>query len=98
MALSMALKMSEDKDVLVYCDIKGIEVVLKETPDVGYPTFPSAQTSLKKLITKEVTVCACPACMKAAGKTTADLVPGVKTAEKEAFFNFTRGRILTLDY
>jgi len=25
-------------------------------------------------------------------------MPGVKVATKEAFFNFTAGRILTLDY
>ncbi|NTU50592.1 MAG: DsrE family protein [Desulfobulbaceae bacterium] len=76
MALSMALKMSEDKDVLIYCDIKGIDVVLKDAPDVEYPTFSSAQTSLKKLLAKGITVFACPACMKAAGKTaeTAGLV------------------------
>jgi predicted peroxiredoxin len=98
MALSMALKMSEDKDVLIYCDIKGIDVVLKDAPDVEYPTFPSARTSLKKLIEKGIRVFACPACMKAAGKTSTDLMAGVKTAEKEAFFNFTKGRILTLDY
>jgi predicted peroxiredoxin len=98
MALTMALKMSEDKDVLVYCDIKGIDVVLKDAADLEYPTFPCAQTSLKELIEKGITVFACPACMKASGKTAADLMPGVKTAEKEAFFNFTEGRIVTLDY
>jgi hypothetical protein len=36
--------------------------------------------------------------MKAAGKTAEDLIPGVKTAEKAAFFNFTKGRIIALDY
>jgi len=98
MPLKMATMMAEDKDVLVYFDIKGIEVVLKDAADVSYPTFPSAQESLKILIDMGITVYACPGCMKAAGKTEADLIPGVKMAEKEQFFNFTKGRILTLDY
>lgn len=98
MPLNMARMMSMDKNVLVYLDIKGIEVVLKGAKDITYPTFPSAQESLKDLIAKGITVFACPGCMKAARKTADDLIPGVKMAEKESFFNFTKGRILTLDY
>lgn len=98
MALSMAVRMSENKDVLVYCDINGIDVVLKNAADIEYPTFVSAHSSLKKLIEKKITIFACPSCLKAAGKTGADLMPGVRTAEREAFFTFTEGRILTLDY
>jgi hypothetical protein len=41
---------------------------------------------------------ACPGCLKAAGKTESDLMEGVKIADKEMFFNFTTGRILTIDY
>jgi hypothetical protein len=41
---------------------------------------------------------ACPGCLKAAGKTAADLAPGIQVADKAAFFGFTKGRILTLDY
>jgi hypothetical protein len=37
-------------------------------------------------------------CLKAAGKTADDLAPGVQIADKDKFFSFTRGRILTLDY
>jgi intracellular sulfur oxidation DsrE/DsrF family protein len=98
MALTMAVRMSEDKNVLVYCDINGIDVVLKGARDVEYPTFSSAQTSLRKLIEKGITVFACPSCLKAAGKTGADLMPGVRTAEKDALFTFTKGRIVALDY
>jgi predicted peroxiredoxin len=98
MPLQMALMMSMDKNVLVYFDIKGIEVVLKNAKDINYPTFASAQTSLKALIEKGITVVACPGCMKAAGKTADDLIPGVKMANKEEFFTFTKGRIITLDY
>lgn len=41
---------------------------------------------------------ACPGCLKAAGKTPADLAPGIQVADKKALFNFTKGRILSLDY
>lgn len=98
MALRMATMMADDKDVLVYCDIKGIEAVLKDSKDITYPTFPSAKTSLTELLNKKVQIYACPGCMKAAGKTQNDLTPGVTLAEKEKFFGFTKGRILSLDY
>jgi len=98
MALRMAEMMAEDKDVLVYCDIKGIEVVLKDAADIQFKEFPSAKAQLKKLANQKVTLMACPGCLKAAGKTAADLAPGIQTADKKAFFSFTKGRILTLDY
>jgi hypothetical protein len=43
-------------------------------------------------------VFACPSCLEAWGNTPQQLMPGVKVARKEAFFDFTRGRILTMDY
>jgi predicted peroxiredoxin len=98
MALKQAVMMAEDKDVLIYFDIKGIEVVLNDAQDISYPTFPTSKESLKQLLDKGITVFACPACLKAVGKSEADLMPGVKLAEKEVFFSFTKGRILTLDY
>ncbi len=98
MPLKMAAMMAMDKPVVVYFDIKGIEVVLKDAKDITYPTFPSSKESLKKLVDMKVTLMACPSCMKAAGKTADDLIPGVIMAEKEKFFNFTKGRIITLDY
>jgi intracellular sulfur oxidation DsrE/DsrF family protein len=98
MALTMAVRMAEDKDVLVYCDIKGIDVLLKDGADISFATMGSSHGLLKTLFDKHVTVFACPGCLKAAGMTAADLMPGVKVAEKEAFFTFTKGRILTLDY
>jgi predicted peroxiredoxin len=98
MALSMAAIMAESRDVLVYFDIKGIEVVLGDAPDLTYSHFPSSKTQLEKLIGMGIGVYACPGCLKAAGKTEQDLMPGVKVADKDAFFAFTKGRILTLDY
>jgi len=98
MALNMAAIMAEDKDVLVYFDIKGVEVVLKDAIDLEFSHFPSSKTQLKNLMEKGVHFYVCPGCLKAAGKTEADVMEGMKIAEKEAFFNFTKGRILTLDY
>ena len=98
MALNMATIMSEDKDVILYFDIKGIEVLLKDSPDITYAQFPGSKAQLAALAGKGITIMACPGCLKAAGKTDADLAEGVSVAEKAAFFNFTEGRILTLDY
>jgi len=98
MALKMATRMSADRDVLVYFDLKGINVILKDAKDVIFPTFDSSKSQLKALLDKGVPLYACPGCLKAAGKKPEDVMPGVKIAEKDAFFNFTKGRILTLDY
>jgi predicted peroxiredoxin len=98
MALSMASMMSEKHDVLVYFDIKGVEAVLKDAPDVSYAQFTPLKAQLAELQRKGVALMACPGCLKAAGKTRQDLAPGVQVAEKSRFFSFTKGRILTLDY
>jgi predicted peroxiredoxin len=98
MAMRMAEMMAETKDVLVYLDIKGVEVVLKNSKEMTYSPFPSLHTQIEKLLKKGITIMACPGCLKSAGKTPADLRKGIKVADKNAFFNFTEGRILTLDY
>ena len=98
MGLMMAVKMSEDKDVAVYLDINGIELVKKETAAVTFPEFPASDIMMSQLIEKGVPVMACPGCMKALGVTEEMLLDGVVVASKEQFFSFTDGRILTLDY
>jgi predicted peroxiredoxin len=98
MALSMAEKMSEDKDVILYFDITGIEVLLKDAPDLSFAQFTSSKEQVQKLLDKGITIMACPGCLKAAGKTPEDLRDGVMVADKEKFFNFTEGRIISLDY
>jgi predicted peroxiredoxin len=98
MALQMAQTMSEDKDVLVYFDIKGIEVVTKDAVDIQFKDFASSKTQLSLLLSRKVTLMACPGCLKAAGKTPADLAPGIQVADKKTFFSFTKGHILSLDY
>jgi predicted peroxiredoxin len=98
MALSMANMMADDHDVLVYFDIKAVEVVLKDAPDVPYAHFKPSGAQLADLKQKSVPLVACPGCLKAAGKSAADLAPGILVADKARFFSFTKGRILTLDY
>lgn len=98
MGLNMANIMSSDHAVLVYFDIKAVEAVLKDSKDVRFAHFPSLKTQLSELAKRGVTLMACPGCLKAAGKTPADLAPGIQTADKSKFFSFTSGRILALDY
>jgi predicted peroxiredoxin len=98
MALSLAEKMSEDKDVILYFDITGIEVLLKDAPDLSFAQFTNSKEQIQKLLNNGITIMACPGCLKAAGKTPEDLREGIMVADKEKFFNFTDGRIISIDY
>jgi predicted peroxiredoxin len=79
-------------------DIDAVHVVLKDSEDLSFSHFPSSHSQIMKLSELGVPVMACPGCLKASGKTADDLMEGVKVADKASFFNFTNGRILTLDY
>jgi predicted peroxiredoxin len=98
MPLKMALMMAKDKDVLVYMDIHAVELLVKNAKAMNYADFESAQSYIKQLIDNKVGVYACPTCLKIAGFTPEDLMEGVQIAQKDKFFNFTKGRIITLDY
>lgn len=98
MPLKMAVMMSKDKDVLVYMDIHAVELLAKGAKDLNFADFESAQTYIKELVANKVGVYACPTCLKIAGFNPEDLMEGVQVAQKDKFFNFTKGRIITLDY
>lgn len=98
MALKMAEMMAADRDVLVYFDIQGIHAVLADAPNLEYAQFPGSHDQVAKLVEMRIPLYACPGCLEAAGKTPEDLRPGIQVANKDAFFDFTEGRILTLDY
>jgi predicted peroxiredoxin len=98
MGLRMAQLMAEDRDALVYVDVDGINAVVQGAPDLNMEPFGSSHAMLQDLIKRGVPVYACPGCLKALGKSPEQLMPGIKVAEKQAFFAFTKGRILTLDY
>lgn len=98
MGLRMAQLMADDRDVLVYFDVQGINVVTADAADLAMEPFGESTAMIQDLLDQNVPLYACPGCLKAAGKTPEQLLPGVQVANKEAFFAFTRGRILTLDY
>jgi predicted peroxiredoxin len=98
MGLTMATRMAADKDVLVYLDIDAVHLVVKDATPVTHGAFKSSDLLIRQLLEAKITVMACPTCLTVAGKTPSDLIEGVQVANKEAFFSFTAGRILTLDY
>jgi predicted peroxiredoxin len=98
MPLKMATMMAKDKDVLVYMDIHAVELLVKGAKDLKFADFESLQTYIKQLADLKVGIYACPTCLKIAGFKPEDLMDGVQVAQKDKFFNFTKGRIITLDY
>jgi predicted peroxiredoxin len=98
MPLKMATMMVPDKDVIVYMDINAVNLLVKDSKDIEFDDFESAHTYIKKLIDLKVGVYVCPTCLKIAGYSPEDLLDGIQIAQKDKFFNFTKGRIITLDY
>jgi predicted peroxiredoxin len=98
MALNMAAMISEHRPVLVYADIEAVRLLTADAPAIEMEPFGSSRDLLATLAARGVTIMACPGCLKKAGCGPADLAPGIRLAEKDAFFAFTDGRIVTLDY
>lgn len=99
MGLQMAVTMAEGgQDVLVYCDIEAVKALTTTAKPVTFKPFKSSHELLNRLKELNVTVLACPTCMKAAHIEPAALRPGVSVAQKDRLFAFTKGRILSLDY
>ncbi len=98
MPMKMAVMMAKDKDVLVYLDIEAVKLTQTNSKDVQMEGFDSFRTYLKQLSDMKVGVYACPTCLKVAKLNPDALIEGIKVAEKDRFFDFTKGRIITLDY
>jgi predicted peroxiredoxin len=98
MAFKMAEVMSNDKDVLMYLDIQAVHLVVENAPDVKMDGFPSSLEQIRKLLESGVLIQACPTCLKVAGYTEDNLLDGVTLANKEKFFTFTKGKMVTIDY
>jgi predicted peroxiredoxin len=98
MPLKMASMMADDKDVIVYMDIHAVELLVKGARDLTFADFDTFQNYIKQLLDKKVGVYACPTCLKIAGFKPEDLMDGIQVAQKDKFFDFTKGRIITLDY
>ncbi len=98
MGLMLADKMSTSNDVLLFFDIDGIEMVVEDAPNLEMDPFDPSDEIFQRLVRRGVTILACPACLEVSGYGEEDLREGVELAEKEDFFDFTEGRILTIDY
>ena len=98
MPLKMASIMAMDKDVIVYMDIHAVELLVKGAADLNFAEFESCHTYIKQLTERGVGIYACPTCLKIAGYAPEDLMDGIQVAQKDKFFDFTKGRIITLDY
>lgn len=99
MAFRMAATVAESgRPVLVYCDIEAVRLLVKGAAEVSLAPFPTASVSLRTMLEKGVRVRACPTCLKIAGFTQDDLIEGVRLADRDEFFSFADGRILSIDY
>ncbi len=98
MGLQMAVTMSRDRDVAIYADIEAVRLFLKDAVETKMEPFLPAANLIDTLAVRGVTIMVCPTCLKVAGKTAEDLRAGAQIANKDRFFDFTKGRILTMDY
>ncbi|MGQ9918603.1 MAG: DsrE family protein [Bryobacteraceae bacterium] len=97
-ALTMASVLSANHPVVVYFDIKAVEAVLKDSKDIQLPKFLSSKRLLSALTKQGVRMLVCLGSLQIAGKTEADLLPGIEVSGQADLFSFTSGRIISLDY
>jgi len=71
---------------------------LAKSPSIEFKEFDSSSVLLSRLIDKGIQICVCPMCLKAANYQPSDQLRNVTLAEKDEFFKFTQGRILSLNY
>jgi predicted peroxiredoxin len=98
MALSMANMMADEHDVIVYFDIKGVEVVLDGQPPVEMKGMGKSDELIFRLKQKNVPLYVCPGCLKVAGKTPGELMEGIQVADVEKLTALKTDRIISLDY
>jgi predicted peroxiredoxin len=98
MALTLALKMADDHDVFIYMDIKAPEVVLNSAKSIEMNKFEHSKILINKLVEKGVKIAVCTTCLEVLNRSQYDLMKGISIAEKESFFNFTSGRIVSFSY
>ncbi|MEW6508015.1 MAG: peroxiredoxin [Bacteroidota bacterium] len=98
MGLTMGLKMADDRDVFIFMDIDAVNVVLISSKSLELPKFESSKILIDKILNKGIKIAVCTMCLEAINKTQYDLMKGIKFVNKDDFFDFTQGRILTLNY
>ena len=97
-ALNLAVKMSDSYNVALYFDVEGVDLLTKTSENIQIDNFLSLNESLDILIEKQVLIMVCPMCLIIEGIEKDQIKEGIVIAEKEEFFSFTKGRILSLDY
>jgi predicted peroxiredoxin len=90
--------MAVEKDVIVYMDIHAVELLVQGAEDLEYNGFESSHAYIQQLLDQQVGIYACPTCLKIAGFNPDSLMDGIQVAQKDKLFNFTEGRVITLDY
>lgn len=98
MALSFANKVKEDHDVLLFFDLEGVKLLGKDSKDLQIEHYTPLKEALTTLCSAGIEIMACPMCLKSAGIEEVNLMQGVILADKDKFFRFTGGRIISLDY
>lgn len=98
MPFKMATLMADTRDVILYLDIHAGALVVEGAEDLEMEGFDPLSTYIKTLLDKGVEIYACPTCLSVMGYSPDDLMEGIKPADKDAFFDFTDGRIVTMDY
>lgn len=90
------------RKVLVFFDVHGVSVPLKTAVDVTHAShaegIPSAQEALRLILDKGGRIMVCPACLQQAGYSADDLIDGAEMGKIDTLFQFTDGRIITLDF
>jgi len=76
----MATIMVEDKDVIVYMDIRAVNILVNDAEDISMAGFETAKTYIKVLLEKKVGIYACPTCLQVAGFKPDDLAEGIQVA------------------
>lgn len=97
MGLLLADSFTETHQVLVYLDVKGVNIAIKGNEDIMFKGH-SVNEALETLIKKKVEIMTCPGCLQAAGHEPKMLKDGITLRNNNDFFDFAEGRILTFDY
>jgi predicted peroxiredoxin len=97
-ALKTAEELSGKYAVLVYFDLRGVETVLKDSPDFEFAPYPKAKGQIKKLKSMGVSLYASRTALAAFYKKPEDLMDGVKISDPAEVISFTDGKIVTLEF
>lgn len=96
--LKTAEELADKFAVVVYFDLRGVEVPLKASPDFEFAPYPKAKAQLKKLREKGVTMVVSRTALAAAWKKAEDLEAGISVTDPGEVMSFTDKKIVTLEF